>query len=782
MASRILLADDSITIQKVVNLTFADEGIEVVAVSSGDIAERRLAEVSPDLVLADIFMPGKNGYELCEAIKENSQFQHVPVVLLVGAFEPFDQAEANRVKADAHLTKPFESRTLVETVRRLISDRGMPTSGAPTPASSMRDEAEEAINALAPPAPMPLVAPVPNIDFSAMMPENNLDDSTLPTRTTGPLGSLAPDMSQGAFDAQSTPAPEAHAVSGEQAASEILPSMTEPIEIFEFSGNGDFTVGESANSFRLDDHEMVNDFERSDVLEAIEYSHDPIPFNADTSSLLDVNISGAGEGESWFSPDALGNLHVDHQPNDNGWQPSTDNSVMAHATEGSMHAGGSVVQESTDTSCATLLAVDEPLGEVFDAVSVDRLAHSQSSASDSLGFEFTEVADIVPSESTHFDLTEATQQPQETSSDLLQNSAEAEEVVAVEETPATYQEHVGALRQPFTSVESVGVQEPVDSVQEPPAVVQEPHSVVHEPHSFVHEPPAAVQEPPAVVQEPHSFVHEPPAAVQEPPAVVHEPHSFVHEPPAAVQEPPAVVQEHHAVIDQPPAVHEPVAVQEPNVLVEQRSAVQETPAAGEEPLVHEATADLKNEQPVEDVAHGSHEAVADLDWTTPHATTQSTAELDASVMSIHQEQYADTAVVPDPVITKTSDDSTLTAAHNWADEETRFSPIDIEAVAVEDSSLGVEHSELAPETGFVVAPFAEEPPARVENSVANGDEEAKSAAAASDLSAAAIDQIVRRVLSQLSESVVREVAWEVVPDCVERVIEQLTRESLSKRA
>ncbi|HEY7911150.1 MAG TPA: response regulator, partial [Blastocatellia bacterium] len=71
MASRILLADDSITIQKVVNRAFADEGIEVVAVSNGDHAERQLAEVNPDLVLADIFMPGKNGYELCEFIKKS---------------------------------------------------------------------------------------------------------------------------------------------------------------------------------------------------------------------------------------------------------------------------------------------------------------------------------------------------------------------------------------------------------------------------------------------------------------------------------------------------------------------------------------------------------------------------------------------------------------------------------------------------------------------------------------------------------------------------------------
>ena len=120
MASKILLADDSITIQKVVNLTFADEGIDVVTVSNGEMAERRLSEINPDLVLADIFMPGKNGYELCQFIKDTPPFQNIPVVLLVGAFEPFDQSEARRVRADGHLTKPFESRTLVETVRKLI--------------------------------------------------------------------------------------------------------------------------------------------------------------------------------------------------------------------------------------------------------------------------------------------------------------------------------------------------------------------------------------------------------------------------------------------------------------------------------------------------------------------------------------------------------------------------------------------------------------------------------------------------------------------------------------
>lgn len=175
MGNRILLADDSITIQKVVNLTFMDEGIEVIAVSNGDMAERRLAEVQPDLVLADIFMPGKNGYELCEAIKESAQFHHIPVVLLVGAFEPFDQAEARRVKADAHLTKPFESRTLVDTVRKLISANSQPRTGPlpPLPAPDARTAPAEPpmmplTPALAEPrGTMPMAHPF-NLDLPAM--------------------------------------------------------------------------------------------------------------------------------------------------------------------------------------------------------------------------------------------------------------------------------------------------------------------------------------------------------------------------------------------------------------------------------------------------------------------------------------------------------------------------------------------------------------------------------------------------------------------------------------
>ncbi|HKO61074.1 MAG TPA: response regulator [Pyrinomonadaceae bacterium] len=121
---KILLADDSITIQKVVELSFADEGAEVVCVSNGREAIERLENFHPDIVLADVFMPQVSGYELCEYIKQNAELKHIPVMLLVGSFEPFNESEARRVGADDTLTKPFQS------IRRLLEKVGLLAEGA----------------------------------------------------------------------------------------------------------------------------------------------------------------------------------------------------------------------------------------------------------------------------------------------------------------------------------------------------------------------------------------------------------------------------------------------------------------------------------------------------------------------------------------------------------------------------------------------------------------------------------------------------------------------------
>jgi CheY-like chemotaxis protein len=131
MGKKILLADDSITIQKVIELTFSDEDFEVVTVGNGRLAVEKVQDVRPDLVLCDIIMPEKDGYEVCDFIKKTPSLAHIPVLLLTGAFEPFDQDRANRVGCDGFLAKPFEPQTLIAKVKDLLNQASTRTMSPP---------------------------------------------------------------------------------------------------------------------------------------------------------------------------------------------------------------------------------------------------------------------------------------------------------------------------------------------------------------------------------------------------------------------------------------------------------------------------------------------------------------------------------------------------------------------------------------------------------------------------------------------------------------------------
>lgn len=120
MNRKLLLADDSVTIQRVVELTFSGEDIDVVTVSDGEQAIARMSADPPDIVLADIAMPKKNGYEVAAFVKEHPTLANVPVLLLAGAFEPVDEDRARRVKCDGVLVKPFETHEVIARVRELI--------------------------------------------------------------------------------------------------------------------------------------------------------------------------------------------------------------------------------------------------------------------------------------------------------------------------------------------------------------------------------------------------------------------------------------------------------------------------------------------------------------------------------------------------------------------------------------------------------------------------------------------------------------------------------------
>src|SRR6185436_14879858 len=113
MGATLLLADDSVTIQRVIELTFADEDVRVVVASDGQQAIEKIDAEQPDIILADIGMPRVDGYDVASHVKQSAALKHIPVLLLTGAFEPIDEARARRTGCDGVLVKPLEPQKLV---------------------------------------------------------------------------------------------------------------------------------------------------------------------------------------------------------------------------------------------------------------------------------------------------------------------------------------------------------------------------------------------------------------------------------------------------------------------------------------------------------------------------------------------------------------------------------------------------------------------------------------------------------------------------------------------
>jgi len=147
MSHKLLLADDSITIQKVVELILSEEGFEIKAVNNGREALSAISQFKPDVVLADIEMPVMNGYQLCEKIKTNQDTKDIPVILLAGAFEPLDEEVAKNVMADDHIIKPFESLELINKINLVLVTKELaeevPAVAEDVGASEVLSSAEE---------------------------------------------------------------------------------------------------------------------------------------------------------------------------------------------------------------------------------------------------------------------------------------------------------------------------------------------------------------------------------------------------------------------------------------------------------------------------------------------------------------------------------------------------------------------------------------------------------------------------------------------------------------
>jgi CheY-like chemotaxis protein len=120
MSIKLLLADDSITIQKVIGIIFGGEEYSLTIVDNGKAAVEKACEICPDVLLIDALMPGMNGYEVCEAVRATPELAAKPILILTGSFEPFDEDKAKKCGADDFLAKPVSGSELIARVRSLV--------------------------------------------------------------------------------------------------------------------------------------------------------------------------------------------------------------------------------------------------------------------------------------------------------------------------------------------------------------------------------------------------------------------------------------------------------------------------------------------------------------------------------------------------------------------------------------------------------------------------------------------------------------------------------------
>ncbi len=153
--TRLLLADDSVSVQRIIELTFVDQNVDVVAVGGGHAAIEDIRRQPPDIVLADTRMPEGDGYEVADFVRKDPDLSRIPVVLLTGAFDPIDTVRAQEVGSRGVLVKPFEAQQVIGTVRDLLA---APGDG---PVASM------SVSAATPAAPRAAAAPAAADAFEA---------------------------------------------------------------------------------------------------------------------------------------------------------------------------------------------------------------------------------------------------------------------------------------------------------------------------------------------------------------------------------------------------------------------------------------------------------------------------------------------------------------------------------------------------------------------------------------------------------------------------------------
>ncbi len=159
MSLKVLLADDSMTAQNMGKKILAESGYEVTTVSNGAAAVKKIAEVKPDVVILDIYMPGYTGLEVCERVRANMDTANLPVLLTVGKMEPYRAEDGAKVRADGVIVKPFEATDLLAVVKKM-AEKAAPAARHVAPEQEPEEVHEEEVGQ--PEPTMPATVEVPS--------------------------------------------------------------------------------------------------------------------------------------------------------------------------------------------------------------------------------------------------------------------------------------------------------------------------------------------------------------------------------------------------------------------------------------------------------------------------------------------------------------------------------------------------------------------------------------------------------------------------------------------
>lgn len=200
MSIKVLVADDSITIQKVIGIIFGGEEYSLTVVDNGKSAVEKAREINPDILLIDALMPGMTGYEVSEAVRSIPALANKPILILTGSFEPFDEDKAKKCGADDFIAKPFESQQIITKVKELLelgNSRTLSTqdmSSSPSPDSFFEQAVETPKPVLDTPAPVTVQQPVaPTNIWSAFTSEEA-------PQTEAEISPVIPDISVAQFE------------------------------------------------------------------------------------------------------------------------------------------------------------------------------------------------------------------------------------------------------------------------------------------------------------------------------------------------------------------------------------------------------------------------------------------------------------------------------------------------------------------------------------------------------------------------------------------------------